>query len=88
MTRKKVLSEIHAGRKKKPFKREAWSKKELTAIKADQSLKVCLALGKVPAVSACKDAIDSCPILKKRSVVQVKSKVWTMIQQMKRMERS
>ena len=34
---------------------------------------------KVPTVTACKDAIESCPIFKKRTVVQVKSKVWTLI---------
>ena len=38
---------------------------------------------KVPTVTACKDAIESCQIFKKRTVVQVKSKVWTLVQKMR-----
>ena len=75
-----IPSNIHGPNKKKNAPKQKWSPEELHTMMALDVVKKCLALEKIPSFSDCENMKRNASCLAQRTLIQIKSKVWTMIQ--------
>lgn len=69
---------------KKHVSRTKWSPEEEQALSNDEQVSVCIRMGHPPNAEICQKVKDSNPCLSLRSIVQIKSKVWNLIQRERR----
>ena len=64
--------------------KKPWNAEEIAAVHSHAGLRKCFQLRKTPTIAICKDAQQKLKVLESRSLVQIKSKVWNLIQAEKR----